>query len=331
MGARFSTSANMDGVRVRLDALKATLPQALDIYADVLQNPAFAPKELERLKQEQLATILREQSDPNEMAMRVLPGLLYGQGHAYARPFSGSGSADSVERITRDNLLQHHQQWYRPNNATLVVVGDTTLAEVLPLLEKKFGGWKAGDVPRKEIASVPAPGKPLLYLMDKPGAGQSVIYAAQLAMPRSAPEALPLEVLNNVFGGTFSSRLNMNLREDKHWTYGAGAKPITAQELAAAQSYETLGLPGRFETAGQVAGAYASVLQYKLPEDYYNSFTSKVSSLTLEQANELARRTIVPGQLVWVVVGDMAKVEAGVRSLNIGEVRKIDAEGTLLP
>ncbi|XLZ68028.1 pitrilysin family protein [Massilia sp. SR12] len=370
LGARFSTSANMDGVRVRLDALKATLPQALDIYADVLQNPAFAPKELERLKQEQLATILREQSDPNEMAMRVLPGLLYGQGHAYARPFSGSGSADSVERITRDNLLQHHQQWYRPNNATLVVVGDTTLAEVLPLLEKKFGGWKAGDVPRKEIASVPAPGKSLLYLMDKPGAGQSVIYAAQLAMPRNAPEALPLEVLNNVFGGTFSSRLNMNLREDKHWTYGAGAylepaagqrpfiayapvqadktreslqemiseyagiagaKPITAQELAAAQSYETLGLPGRFETAGQVAGAYASVLQYKLPEDYYNSFTSKVSSLTLEQANELARRTIVPGQLVWVVVGDMAKVEAGVRSLNIGEVRKIDAEGTLLP
>jgi zinc protease len=193
-----------------------------------------------------------------------------------------------------------------------------------------------------------------------------VIFGAQLAPPRNDPDAIPLELVNDIFGGTFSSRINMNLREDKHWSYGvfsfmpgavgqrpylsispvetgktkeslselvkeygnvAGAKPISAEELKDAQNNETLGLPGSFETVQQLSGAYSTILRYHLPEDYYDTFTKKVLALTPETANAMARRFIQPDHLIWVVVGDMSKVEAGIRSLNLGDVRKIDADG----
>jgi zinc protease len=369
VGANFSTGANLDGSTVQLNALKATMPRALDIYADVLLHPAFAQNELERLKKDQLAAIQREKSNPNAMGSRVIPALVYGKGHAYAAPLSGSGTETAIARVTREDLVKYHHAWFKPNNATLLVVGDTTLAEIVPLLEKKFGAWKSGDVPKKNVAEAKPIDKPVVYLMDKPGAQQSVIHAVQLAPPRNSPDALPLQVVNNIFGGTFSSRINMNLREDKHWSYGVGAflpaavgqrlymstspvqtdktreslqelvkeyagiageKPITAAELANAQANETLGLPGKFETAGQLSSAYSTILQYKLPESYFNSFTNDVISMTPEQANALASRVIVPGKLMWVVVGDLSKIESGVRELNLGEVRKIDADGNPL-
>ncbi|MYM90189.1 insulinase family protein [Rugamonas sp. FT82W] len=366
LGAEYSAYSNLDGAFVQLNALKATLPKALEVYADVLLHPAYAQNELERLKKDQLASIAREKSNPQLMALRVMPGLIYGQGHAYSLPLTGSGTEAAVARIGRDDLVKYHQTWFKPNNATLLVVGDTTLAEITPLLEKTLVGWKAGAVPKKNVAQVAPAEKPVVYLMDKPGALQSVIYAAQLAPPRNAPEAVPLQVVNNIFGGTFSSRINMNLREDKHWSYGvnaglqpavgqrlylstspvqtdktgaalqelvqeyaniAGAKPITAAELSSAKENETLRLPGSFETASQLAGAYGAILQYKLPADYYNTFTGTVLAMTPEQANALAARTITPGRLTWLVVGDLSKVEASVRALNLGEVRKIDADG----
>ncbi|MBV7538300.1 insulinase family protein [Duganella sp. sic0402] len=370
LGAEFSVGTSLDSVTVSLNTLKATLPKALDVYADVVQHPAFAQNELERLKKNRLAAIAREKNSPTEMGMRVLPKLVYGEGHAYSLPLSGSGSEAAVGSLRREDLVNYHQAWFKPNNATLLVVGDTTLAEVVPLLEKAFAGWKPGAAPQKNIATVAAGEKPLVYLLDKPGAQQSVIYAAQLASPRNAPDEVELGVVNNVFGGNFSSRINMNLREDKHWSYGvsafllpsvgqrlymstspvqtdktkealqelvkeygniAGAKPISATELSDAKTNQTLRLPGSFETASQLSGYYGNIIRYKLPEDYYNTFTGKVLALTPEQANALAARSITPNRLVWLVVGDMGKVEAGVRSLNLGEVRKIDADGKLLP
>jgi zinc protease len=370
LGANYSSRTNLDGAFVQLNALKATMPKALDVYADVLLHPAFAPNEVERLKKDQLAAIQREKTTPSSMGWRVIPGLIYGKGHAYAVPFTGTGTEAAVARVTRDDLAKYYQTWFKPNNATLLVVGDTTLAEVTPLLEKAFGGWKAGEVPKKNIANVPAAEKPLVFLMDKPGALQSVIHAVQLAPPLSAPDSVELDVVNDVFGGTFSSRINMNLREDKHWSYGvnaqlpsavgqrlylstspvqtdktkealrelareyadiAGAKPITAAELGDAKTNETLSLPGSFETSAQLARAYGTILQYKLPDNYYDTYTDKVLAMTPEQANTLAARSIAPGRLVWLVVGDLSKVEAGVRELNLGEVRKIDADGNLIP
>jgi len=368
LGAQISSYNNLDGSFVQINALKATLPQALNVYADVVLHPAFEQKELDRLRKDQLAAIAREKTNPSAMALRVIPGLIYGKQHAYGLPLSGSGNEQSVLRITRDDLVKYHQSWFKPNNATLLVVGDTTLAEVVPQLEKAFGGWKAGDVPKKNIAQVAQPEKTSVYLMDKPGAQQSTIYAVQLAPPRNAPEAVQLGVVNNIFGGNFGSRINMNLREDKHWSYGvrssvlparsqglylstspvqadktkealqelvreygdiAGAKPITEAELKEAQDNSTLSLPGSFETAGQLGGAYSTILQYQLPEDYYNTFTNKITAMTPADANALAKRVIEPGKLVWVVVGDVKKIEAGVRELNLGEVRKVDADGNV--
>jgi zinc protease len=366
LAANYSASTNLDGSFVQMNVLKATMPKALAVYADILTRPAFAQTELERLKKDQLAAIAREKTNPNAMALRVIPELVYGKGHAYALPMSGTGTEEAVARITRADLLNYHQTWFKPNNATLLIVGDTTLAEMTPLLEQAFGSWKAGPMPVKNLAEAKLPEQRSVYLMDRPGSQQSVIYAVQLTGPRNSPDAVPLQIVNNVFGGTFSSRINMNLREDKHWSYGVGAnvrpavgqrlymssspvqtdktreslqelvreysdiaggRPITAAELAAAQSNETLGLPGQFETAGQVSNAYQTILQYKLPQDYYSSFTQTVTAMTPAQANALAARAISPNQLVWVVVGDMSKVEAGIRDLKLGKVTKIDADG----
>jgi zinc protease len=366
LGANFGTYTNLDGATVHMNVLKATMPKALDIYADLLLHPAFPQNEFARLQQDRLATIQREKADPQQMALRVVPNLLYGKGHAYALPFSGSGTEGAVQRMTRDDMVKYHRTWFKPNNATLLIVGDTTLADIKPLLAKAFAGWKAGEVPKKNVAQVNQPEKTVVYLVDRPGALQSVIVGAQLAPPRNMPEAVPLEVVNDIFGGTFSSRINTNLREDKHWSYGvrtlmasavgqrpfmsispvqtdktreslqelvreygnmAGGKPISPDELKDAQTNKTLRLPGSFETARQLSTAYSTILQYQLPENYYNTFTEKALALTPEQANALAARSIMPDKLVWVVVGDLGKIEPGIRELNLGEVRQIDADG----
>ncbi|WP_288380122.1 pitrilysin family protein [uncultured Massilia sp.] len=366
LGAQFGAGANLDSGIVYMNTLKATMPQALGLYSDLVLNPSFPQNEFERLQKDRLAAIAREKTVPQLTALRVLPGILYGQDHVYAKPFTGTGTEDAVKRMTRDDLVKYHATWFKPNNATLLVVGDTTLAEIKPQLEKAFAGWKAGEVPKKVLANVAPAEKNVVYLVDRPGALQSVIVGAQLAVPRNNPDALPLEIVNDLFGGNFSSRINMNLREDKHWSYGvrsqlqaaigqrpfmsvspvqtdktreamqelvreyrdiAGGKPITAEELKAAVDNGTLGLPGGFETAGQLTSAYTNIVQYGLPEDYYNTYTQKALSLTPAQANALAARSFTPDRLVWVVVGDMSKVESGIRSLNIGEVRKIDADG----
>lgn len=295
--------------------------------------------------------------------------LIYGEGHAYARSFNGNGTEQSMRRMTRNDLAAYHAAQFKPNNATLLVVGDTTLAEIKPMLEKAFAGWKPGQVVKPAVATVAPPAKPVVYLVDRPGAPQSMIVTAKLAPPRNDPQALPLEVVNDVFGGTFSSRINLNLREDKHWSYGvrsylsaavgqrplimlapvqtdktaesvaelvreyrdlAGGKPITAQELQFAQGNKTLRLPGTFETAAQLTGAYSTIVQYGLPEDYYDTYTQTVLGMTPEQANALAKSSYDPNQLVWVVIGDMSKIEQGVRALDIGEVRRIDADGKRL-
>jgi zinc protease len=366
LSAHFGAGANLDWATVNLNTLKLTMDKALDIYADLILHPSFPEKEFTRLQKERIAGIKREKVQPTTMALRVVPQLLYGKGHPYSLPFLGTGTEASVNKLTRADLAKWHDTWFKPNNATLLIVGDTTLAEIKPQLEKLFAGWKPGDVPKKNVAEVPQPEKNTVYLIDRPGSGQSIIFGAQLGPPRNDPDAIPLELVNDIFGGTFSSRINMNLREDKHWSYGvfsflpsargqrpylsispvetdktkeslaemvkeykdiAGGKPVTEKELKDEQSNATLGLPGQFETVQQLSGAYSQILQYGLPEDYFNTFTAKAMSLTPESANATAKKFILPDHLVWVVVGDMIKVEAGIRELNLGEIHKIDADG----
>jgi zinc protease len=300
------------------------------------------------------------------MALRVLPGLLYGAGHAYGNPLTGSGTSASVQKITRQDLAKFHQTWFHPNNATLVIVGDTSLGEIIPTLEKRFAGWKPGDAPRKNLAIVPEAAKESVYVMDKPGAGQSVIITASVAIPANTPEELAIQAMNDDLGGTFSSRLNMNLREDKHWSYGAqsfllGARaqrlfgafasvqtdktkesmfevnkeirgilsdrPATAEELTRIQANETLSLPGSRETVAEVGASISNLLRFGWPDDYYDTMSAKILALKTKDLDAAAKEVIHPDHLVWLVVGDMSKVETGIRELNFGEVHKIDADG----
>ena len=366
LSANFNAGANLDFSLVSLNTLKSTMDKSLDIYADLILHPAFPEKEFQRLQKERLAGIKREKVTPQPMALRVVPTLLYSKGHPYAVPFTGTGTEAGVSKMTRQDLVKFHETWFKPNNATLLVVGDTTLAEIKPKLESLFASWKPGDVPQRTVPHVEQPEKDMVYLIDRPGSGQSVIIGAQLAPPQNDPDAIALQLVNSIFGGNFSSRINMNLREDKHWSYGVrsvlpaargqrpyisispvqtdktkesmvelvkeykdvvGAKPITAEELKDEQDNATLALPGNFETVQQLSGGYGNILQYGLPEDYYNSFTQKALAVTPDGANEIAKKYISPDHLVWVVVGDMSKVESGIRELNVGEVHKIDADG----
>ncbi len=366
LSAEFSAGANLDFATVDLNALKANLDRSLEIYADLILHPAFPEKEFARLQKDRMAAIQREKVTPISMGMRVMPPLLYGKSHPYAGAYLTNGTEFSISKMTRADLVKFHDTWFKPNNATLLIVGDTSLADITPRLEKLFASWKSGDVPKLTIPSVSQPQSDVVYLLDRPGSGQSIILAAQLAPPYNDPDQISLDIVNDIFGGNFSSRINMNLREDKHWSYGVrsrvvpargdrpyysispvqtdktkesliellaeyknivGSKPISDAELKDEQSNATLGLPGSFETVRQLSGAYGNILQYGLPGDYYNNFTQKVLAVTPDSANQIAKKYIQPSHLVWIIVGDMSKVEAGIRELNIGEVHKIDADG----
>jgi len=366
LSAEFSAGANLDFATVNLNALKANLDKSLDIYADLVLHPAFPQKEFARLQKDRLAAIQREKVTPISMGMRVMPPLLYGKTHPYSGAYLTTGTESSVSKMTREDLAKFHETWFKPNNATLLIVGDTSLAEITPKLEKLFASWKSGDIPQRNIPSVSEPPADVVYLLDRPGSGQSIILAAQIAPPYNDPDQVSLDLVNDIFGGNFSSRINMNLREDKHWSYGVrsrvvpawsqrpfysispvqtdktkeslaelvaeyknivGSKPISETELKDEQTNATLGLPGSFETVQQLSGAYSNILQYALPDNYYNTFTQKVLAVTPGAANDVAKKYIQPTHLVWIIVGDMAKVEAGIRDLNIGEVHKIDADG----
>ena len=366
LGAQLRGYSNLDFSYVRLSALKARLDPSLELFADVILNPSFPEADFKRDQKLQLDAIEQEQKEPFSMALRVFPRLLYGTGHGYGSALTGSGTAASVQKMTRDDLVKFHETWYRPNHSTLVVVGDTTLAEITPKLEKLFGGWKPGEVPRKNVASVQLPSKPVVYLVDKPGASQSLILAGHPAVPPDTPQEIAIQAMNDDIGGTFSSRLNMDLREDKHWAYGAysflvGAqaqrpflifapvqtdktkeslaevnkdlrafltdRPVTSQELAQIQANETLSLPGSRETLNSVGGSIMDLIQFRWPDNYYDIMAGKIRALKTSDLDEAAKQVIHPDHLVWVVVGDRAKIEAGIRELGIGEIRYIDADG----
>ena len=366
LGAELNAYAGVDSSVVRLSALKAKLDPSLEIYADVVLNPAFPQADFLREQKQQLASIEQEKSEPFGMALRVFPGLIYGKDHAYSEPLTGSGTTASVTKMTRDDLVKFHQTWFKPDHSTLVIVGDVKLAEIQPKLEKQFAAWKSGTTPQKKIPTVQLGAKPMVYLIDRPGSLQSVILAGHIAPPRNNPDEIAIETMNNILGGNFGARINMNLREDKHWSYGAGSafvsaraqrpfiiyapvqtdktkeslaeinkeirgilkeKPATAEELAKVKANQTLQLPGARETINQVGSAINNIVQYGLPEDYYETYPAKVRALTLADIENIEKRVLQPDHLVWVVIGDRSKIEEGVRGLGLGEIHLLNTDG----
>jgi zinc protease len=366
LGAELSTGSQLDVSSVSLSALKEHLDPALDIFADVVLNPSFPQADFQRQQRQRVARIQREKVQPVQMALRVFPQLLYGANHAYGNPLTGSGTEASVSGMTRDDLVRFHRTWFKPNHATLVIVGDVSLAEIQPKLTRLFSRWQAGEVPQKNVSTVADQPRPLVYILDRPGAEQSVILAADLAPPKANPHEYAIEAMTSLLGGQFTSRINMNLREGKHWSYGAftliwdargqrpfiayapvqtdktkesmievdrelrgilGPKPVSADELAKAQANLTLTLPGNWETMDAVQGSLEQLVTFGLDDHYYETYAQRVRALTIPDAAGAAQETIRPDHLVWVVVGDRAKIEAGIRELNFGEVRFLDADG----
>jgi zinc protease len=332
-------------------------------------NPAFPEADFNRLQKQLIAGIQQEKSEPVGMALRVFPQILYGPSHAYGNPFTGSGTEASVSKLTRGDTQKFHQTWFKANNATLIVVGDTSLKEITPKLEKLFAGWKAGEVPVKNIGKVEQKPKASVYLIDRPDSLQSVIFAGNVAPPKANPQEIAIETVNNILGGTFTSRLNLNLREDKHWSYGAftfipGAKgqrpfvayapvqtdktkdsmlqmdkelrgilgkvPITQDELTKAQQNQTLELPGSWETMSAVEGSMSEIVRFGLPDNYFTTYPDKVRALTVDDLSKAIFQVVHPDNLVWVVVGDRSKIESGIRDLGLGEVQMLDADGNPL-
>ncbi|MDQ2712430.1 MAG: insulinase family protein [Acidobacteriota bacterium] len=359
LGAQLTSGCNLDTSTVFLSALKPTLEEALDLYADIILNPIFPEADFNRQQQLQLSAIANEKVTPLQMALRALPPILFGPEHAYGVPLTGSGTEESVGQLSREDVAQFHKTWFTPNNGTLIVVGDTTLVEIKPKLESLFKGWQAGDIPEKKLSDVGHPSRPTIYLVDKPGAIHSVVIAGTVG-PRATPDTeVTLETMNNVFGGTFGARLNMNLREDKHWSYGAGsvlyaaraqrpflayasvqgdktadsiaemmkelqgmtgAKPVTAEELDKVKQQQTFELPGAHETMNAVGNLLGDLLQLGLPLNFYDSYVERVAALTISDIEESADSLLKPRNMIWMVVGDRTVVEQPLRDLGIGEI-----------
>ncbi len=361
LGAQLGVGSNLDMTGVTLSALKDNLAPSLDIMADVVRNPAFDNGEIEKLRARWLAQIEQEKAQPVQLALRLLPPVMYGKGHAYGVPFTGSGEVDAIKALTREDLTKFHQTWLRPDNATLFVAGDATMAEIKPLLERAFGDWRgaAGAVPQKNVAAVVRPAKGRVILVDKPGSPQSLILAGHVAPPSGAANAIAINAMNDILGGQFTARVNMNLREDKGWAYGAytflqdargqrpylvyapvqtdktkeslaellkelkgfkSARPATAVELKRAIDNNTRSLPGSFETSGDVLGSLTSSNRFGRPWNYPETLKEQYEALQLADIAAAASEVVHPESLVWIIVGDRAKIEAGVASLGLGPI-----------
>jgi zinc protease len=368
LGANLSTGSNLDMSYINLSSIKTNLNPSLKLFADVILNPSFPQKELDRLIKERLVAIQREKVQPIGMGLRVVPRLIFGKNHPYGKPFSGSGYETDIQKLQRKDMVKYHETWFKPNNATLVIVGDITLDEIKPKLEKLFTGWKAGDVPKKTIAEVSLQEKPIIYLMDRPGSQSTILFGSQVAPPSGDKDNVSIDAMNSIIGGMFTSRINMNLREDKHWSYGSGSfipsaraqrpylfygivqvdktkeavsemikeitqyvgdKPATDAEVTQVRDQKSLSLPGGWETNGSVAGSLTNMVSYNLPENYYDTYAQQIKNLTSETIINSAKRVIKPNNIVWVVISDKAKVETGIKELGY-EVKYLDEDGNII-
>lgn len=367
LGATLSTNSTLDTTRTTLSALKENLQLSLGLMADIIQNPVFDQNEIDKLRTRWLATIEQEKASPLQLALRLLPPYLYGDGHAYSVPLTGSGTAESILSLTRNDLVQFHKTWLQADNATIFVVGDVSMEEIKPLLEQSFGSWRDAGIstPQKNITDVTLPTTSKVIIVDKPGSPQSLILAGHLAPSTLAENNVAITAMNDILGGQFTARINMNLREDKGWAYGAytffrsargqrpfmvyapvqtdktkesivellrelndfkASRPATARELERATANNTRSLPGAFETSSDVLGSLASSARFGRPWNFPATLKDQFDALSLEDIKAATNDVIQPDSLTWVVIGDREKIEADIRALGLGEVTIMSAD-----
>ncbi|HEV8122923.1 MAG TPA: pitrilysin family protein [Gemmatimonadales bacterium] len=364
LGASLSTSSDWDASYVNLKTPRRTMGEALDLMADVVLRPTFKSAEVNRQRDLRLASILQQRDQPNTMAALAFNSLVFPAGHPYHQPIGG----DSITTSGLDSakVRAFYNMHYSPGNAVLVIAGDITLAEARAAVAQRFGSWRApasGAAPSTTVAPVDRP--TTVYLVDKPGAAQSVIFIGRPGVERSNPDYAAIEVMNNLLGGSFSSRLNQNLRETRGYTYGAGSGfayrplpgPFTARsavrtnvtdsslieffkefrrirdtavdavELERAKSYLALGLAADFETTSQMAGQVVGLLRFGLPMTYYDDYVTRVMAVTTQDVQRVARQYLQPDRFTIVVVGDLATIRPGIEALNLGPISVRDLNG----
>ena len=366
IGANLGAGSSWDQTNVSLQTLTRNLDKALDIYADVINNPAFPADELETQRKRALVGFIQRKDNPNAISNVVYNALLYGKDHPYGK--SLGGDENSITGLKREDVVKFYETYYRPNNAALIVVGDVDAKTLIPKLEKAFAGWKAGDVSAVNTPEAETFDAPGIYIVDKPGAAQSVISIGQIGVARDNPDYFPLQVMNSILGGQFSARVNMNLREDKGYTYGArsgfsfrrgagpfsasadvktavtkesvlefmkelngirGAIPVTKAELEYNKQSIIRRFPRTVETVGQISGSLADLYVYDLPATYYNDYIQKVNAVTVEDVNRVANKYLTPDKMAIVIVGDKAVIEPKLKEIDVwGEnILFLDTEG----
>jgi zinc protease len=368
LGADLGAGSSSDASTVRLHVPVARLADALAIMADVGIRPTFPKDELERLRKERLTSILQARDDPATIASVAFSRILYGTAHRYGTPMFGT--AETIKAFATDDLRAFYLSAFRPDNATLLIVGAVTPDTVVPQLEKNFGSWKASTAAKPAAALPPVDEPPArqLYIVDKPGAPQSQIRIGWIGVPRSTPDYFPIQVMNTILGGSFSSRLNMNLREKHGYAYGAGSgfdmrasagpfaasagvqtdktadalreffnelnairQPVPADELARAKNYVSLRFPGGFETTGDVSRRLEDALVYHLPDDYFAKYVQNIQAVTAADVQRVAQKYIQPDRFVVVVVGDRQTIEAPIRALNLAPVKVMSVDDVFGP
>jgi zinc protease len=360
LGANLSTTSSFDYSAVRMSVPVSKLADALPVMADVTLRPTFPANELDRLKKERLTGLLQARDNPAALVQLAFPRVIYGPTHRYGT--SANGLPAAIESLSVTDLQTFYRAHYRPDNATLIVVGDVTPASLMPMLEKAFGSWKGeGLAPlTAEVPTAPQLKSRQIYIVDKPDAPQTQIRIGWVGVPRSTSDYAALEVLNTILGGSFTSRLNQNLREEHGYSYGASsafdmrlsAGPFFAaagvqsdktgesvkeffneltrigtlipeDELKKSRNYVALAFPGEFETTGDLARKLEELVVYNLPDDTFAKFVSAVTSVTAADLQKLAARYIQPDRMAVVVVGDRKTIEGQIRQLNLGPVNLI--------
>ncbi|MFT3995999.1 MAG: pitrilysin family protein [Asticcacaulis sp.] len=365
LGASISLSGTMDRTVVGLSALTANLDPSLDLLADIVKNPAFDEKAVTRVRNQRLAAIAQELTQPQAIASRTLAAAMFGADHPYGRPSSGNGTADVVSALTPAELSAFHDAWIRPDKLEIFVVGDTTLADIKAKLETRFGQWKAPAIAagQKSFGAAIPTATPRIILVNRPQSPQSVIYAGEVLKVRGTDDLLTFTQANDVLGGSFLSRINMDLRETKGWSYGVrsmisryenqvpfmvvapvqadrtgdsitalrtqitdflGAKGVTPEELKLTINGSVRELAGSFETSGAVLGQMRGDALYKRSFDYIETVAGKLEGLDAKALDTSARDLIQPDKLVWVVVGDKEKVLPQLEGLGL-PVEVVDA------
>ena len=368
LGAELSAYASIDRTSIHLDSLVTQLEPSLGIFADILKHATFPSDEIERQRSTWIEGIKKEKANPTSQALRILPGLIFGDNHGYGVPLTGSGTEVSIQSLNRDDLVSFRDTWLRPDNARLVIVGATTAAEIQPLLEAALADWQAPatPMPTKQLSDVPMTTNQRVYVIDQPNAPQSTILAGHLAPSAKVDNADLIDVTNAILGGTFTSRVNMNLREDKGWSYGARTiwqgwdhsgmfitmapvqtdktkesieeivkeltqyradNPATQDELEKIQANKTAKLPGAYETKGALLRAIVGTLNQDKDMEWLETYAQRVQAISVDDVRQTAQALIHPDRLTWVIIGDAAKIVDEIRELNLGEVVMLDSDG----